>query len=277
MNPILPVCCSSPAFEALSSHKNAMEEVESLLLAAVAIAQHAMPEARVDDVQQQLDDIAHTISSQVHGVQTQGKFAHMHEHLFVDLGFVGNSRDYYDPGNSMLPAVLATRKGLPIALSLVYKLVADRLGLSCWGVGLPGHFVTGINLNGKTTFIDAFAGGSILSVEEAKARLATQFGSKLEWSDRLVEPVSNRYWITRLLQNLLMAYTRTGEFQHVSAVLEMELVLWPEETRLQRDMAIVLARIGKGDLASQWLDLYLHNNPDDPQSNDLRQILHKTI
>ena len=56
-------------------------------------------------------------------------------------------------------------------------------------------------------------------------------------------------------------------------MLEMEIVLWPEQSRLHRDLALVLARIGMAQPASLWLNRYLQSNPDDPQTNDLKQLL----
>jgi hypothetical protein len=56
-------------------------------------------------------------------------------------------------------------------------------------------------------------------------------------------------------------------------MLELEMLLWPDQTHLQRDLALVLARIGLSQPASMWLDQYLKCNPNDPQKGDLRQLL----
>jgi len=53
----------------------------------------------------------------------------------------------------------------------------------------------------------------------------------------------------------------------------LEMLLWPKQTHLQRDLALVLARIGLSQPASVWLDRYLRTNPDDPQRTDLKQLL----
>jgi CHASE2 domain-containing sensor protein len=51
------------------------------------------------------------------------------------------------------------------------------------------------------------------------------------------------------------------------------MLLWPKQMHLQRDLALVLARIGMAQPASIWLDHYLKSNPDDPQKSDLKQLL----
>ena len=113
--------------------------------------------------------------------------------------------------------------------------------------------------------VDAFAGGRIVTVDEAHARMKEMLGAEVEWSDDLLQPVSNRHWLTRMLQNLLHTFGNSGHFADVAAMLEMEMLLWPQRGQLQRDLARssparpVPAGVG-------WLDRYLKNNPDDPQN-----------
>ena len=59
--------------------------------------------------------------------------------LFHEGGFHGNVEHYTDPRNSFIDQVLARRTGIPISLSVIYLLVAERVGLSrCrWGLRPP--------------------------------------------------------------------------------------------------------------------------------------------
>ena len=58
-------------------------------------------------------------------------------------GFVGDSRRYDHPDNSMLNVVLERRRGLPILLSVLYLATRAAAGIPLSGVGLPGHYVVG--------------------------------------------------------------------------------------------------------------------------------------
>jgi regulator of sirC expression with transglutaminase-like and TPR domain len=86
--------------------------------------------------------------------------------LFHEYGFRGNVDNYTDPLNSFIDEVLSRRKGLPIALSIVYILVAQRVGLTLEPVGLPGHFVAGCFLEAEPFFIDSFEQGAFRSPAE---------------------------------------------------------------------------------------------------------------
>lgn len=273
MTPALPLCCSPAAFELLSRQKATIESPDALLAGAVAIAMHKLPDVNVGQVDADIQCMADSIRRRVRGPQQQAVLAHLHCLLFDELGFVGNTENYYHPSNSFLPSVLRTRRGLPITLCLIYKLVAQRLGLRVQGVGMPGHFMCAVETETGPMLVDPFGRGRILTTTEAQLFLHERFGPDVEWSDALLQPVSNLHWLTRILQNLLHVFGTAGQYFDVAAMLEMEMLLWPAQAHLQRDLALVLARIGMSGPASQWLDKYLKDNPNDPQKSDLKQLL----
>lgn len=268
-----PVCCVPQAFHLLTSHIDSIDSPDALLGGAVAISMHALPNADPAVVDAQLQKYADTVRSRVRGHQPQAILAHLHDLLFDEEGFQGNTEDYYNTANNFVPRVLETRRGLPITLSLIYHNVAQRLGIRSFGINLPGHFLVGVEADGTTMMVDTFARGRIINQDEAHQRLRQIFGDEVEWSDELLRPASNRLWLTRMLQNLLNTYGSMGQYVEVAAMLEMEMLLWPGETRLQRDLALVLARCGLAAPARLWLDKYLKTNPDDPQKRDLKQLL----
>jgi regulator of sirC expression with transglutaminase-like and TPR domain len=267
-----PLCCSPAAIKLLGRQVGSIESTDSLVAAAVAISGHRSNIVDVKDVERQLNKLAETVRSRVKGSQPQALLAHLHSLLFDEAGFAGN-RDQYDlDTNSYLPSVLQTKLGLPISLAVVYKAVADRLGFDCWGVGVPGHFMAGIEIDGSEMLVDCFDGGRILTADEARDRVLARFEDEVEWSDDFLRPVTHRSWITRMLQNLLNLFGRTDRFTEVAAMLELEMILWPHEQRLQRDLGLVLARCGMNRPAGQWLDRYLDTHPDDPQYPELSQL-----
>ena len=267
-----PLCCSSSAFKLLSNQLPSLSSSRALLHGAVAIARHQLDDANARQTERQIKLYADTIRARVKGSQPQALIAHLHSFLFDEEGFAGNVEDYSNPLNSYLPAVLENKRGLPITLCLVYKLVADRLGLDTWGVGLQGHFLVGMESDEKLMLVDCFAGGRILTKDEAHDQLIQQFGPEVEWSDELLQPVSNRQWLTRMLQNLLNFFGSEDRYADVGAMLEMEMLLWPDQNHLQRDLGLVLARCGLVKPAYVWLDRYLQSNPDDPQTSELKQL-----
>lgn len=94
--------------------------------------------------------------------------------LFHESGFRGARDDYENPLNSCISAVFTRRRGLPITLSALYILVAQRLGLDLEPIGLPGHFMVGCFHGDKPFYIDPFERGRIRDLGEVREVLEQQ-------------------------------------------------------------------------------------------------------
>jgi regulator of sirC expression with transglutaminase-like and TPR domain len=134
--------------------------------------------------------------------------------MFHEWGFHGNVEHYTDPKNSFLDQVLERRTGLPLSLSIVYLLVAERLGVELEPVGLPGHFIVGCFTDDLPFFIDPFDRGVFRDADEIFDFLrANHFTPKL--SDLAPTPV--REVLCRCCRNLVNHYSAAGD--HAQAKL----------------------------------------------------------
>jgi regulator of sirC expression with transglutaminase-like and TPR domain len=216
-----PTHCLPSAYQRFSQALEDIETDDGLTRIATAIAMHHQPGAAEEEIFLELDRIASTIRDRVHDDNPRALLAHLHQHLFDELGFRGNKRNYYDPRNSFLPWVIRSRRGIPITLSLVYKLVAGRLGLSVDGLNTPGHFLAQVQVADEVLIIDPFQGGTMLSEEEAQS-LVYQFSSgdglPLE---TLLRPATHREWVARILANLLHMFSIQGHVDHIAAMSEL--------------------------------------------------------
>lgn len=279
--PSLPVCCDPSAYRLLGRQAGVLESSDGLLAAAAALSLHGCGRGDADALDRSIQAMADTVRGRATSRSADARLAHLHEYLFDELGFRGNAEHYDAPANSFLPSVIETRRGLPIALALVYKLVAERVGLGVRGVGLPGHFLAAVyadGADGPATLVDPFHGGRSLDRDDVRRMVSRSTGHPEadlddETIDGLLAPVSHLHWFTRMLQNLLHAYNAAGQFGDVAAMLEMQMLLWPDQTQLRRDLALVLARLGLPRPAGAWLDSYLRLHPDDPQRTDLEKLL----
>jgi regulator of sirC expression with transglutaminase-like and TPR domain len=131
--------------------------------------------------------------------------------LFHEWGFHGNVEHYTDPLNSFLDQVLARRTGIPLSLSIVYLLVAQRLGLALEPVGLPGHFIVGCFEESPPFFVDPFDKGVFLDPDEIFTLLRANHISPKE-TDLAPTPV--REVLCRNCRNLANHYTTVGDTEH---------------------------------------------------------------
>ena len=128
------------------------------------------------------------------------------EFIHGELGFQGNTEDYYNEKNSLLPCVMEMRKGIPISLTLIYMFLAERAGMKVCGVNLPGHFIA---RHGEVLF-DPFHRGKILNKEACEEILHCQ---DLVLADRHLHPATPRQILVRVLANLLYVYDLAGNQQ----------------------------------------------------------------
>ena len=128
--------------------------------------------------------------------------------LFHEYALRGNTDHYTDPLNSYLDQVLVRRKGIPISLSIVYLLVAERAGVNLSAVGLPGHFMVGCYEEHVPFFIDPFNAGVFLNAGEVFALLRS---SSVNASVSDLAPTPVREVLCRCCRNLVNHYTAASE------------------------------------------------------------------
>lgn len=135
--------------------------------------------------------------------------------MFEEEGFAGNQLNYYDPNNSLLDHVLASRQGIPISLSVAFAAVSERAGVPLDMIGLPGHFLLGsrpTRPEEERIFVDPFHGGAILSLHDC-AQIVAHYG--VAWSPELANPVPHSEVWGRMVRNLLNCHKRNGNVDQV--------------------------------------------------------------
>jgi len=142
--------------------------------------------------------------------------------LFGTLRFSANSKNFHSPANSMLSAVLESKKGNPITLCSIYYLVAQKLGLPIYGVNLPNLFVLIYKTSDTSFYINAFNKGLIFSKRDILNYLSHL---KIESRDSFFEPCSHLDIIKRSLRNLENSFEKLGEVDKVNEIKELLQIL----------------------------------------------------
>lgn len=147
---------------------------------------------------------------------------HVFNHiLYKEYGFAGNRQNYTAPQNSFLSDLLQTKKGNPLALSMLYQILANSLEIPVFGVNLPNHFILaymdesalhlhGANENGSGVlfYINPFSEGAIIHKNEID-----DFISHLNLPQKAAyySPCSNVDMMCRMMNNLIFSFTQLNE------------------------------------------------------------------
>lgn len=180
-----------------------------LELALLQLSQFAYPETDILRYQRYLDDLAIEVRKYERSLPVRSDAAGLmalNIVLFERERFRGAIKGYYSPSHTYLTTVLESREGIPIALSCIYSLVGQRLGMELWGIGMPLHFV--VYHPYLDVFIDPFNAGAFISRDECR-RFIQHAGFTFNAS--MLERRSNIEILVRTLRNLIYAHTRAGQ------------------------------------------------------------------
>ncbi|MBE9014292.1 transglutaminase family protein [Pseudanabaenaceae cyanobacterium LEGE 13415] len=251
------------------------DEQIDLEKAALYIAQEEYPDLEVEQYLSAIDKIAAEIQTRLPEeayplriVQT------INQYLYKELGFHGNSEDYYDPCNSFLNDVIDRKTGIPISLALLYLAIAKRIQFPMVGIGMPGHFLIRPVANEEMDiFVDAFHDGEILFPQDCQERLNQLAGQPVEMRSQFLEAVTPKQFLARMLTNLKGIYLNQGKISKCLAMIERILILFPEAPFELRDRGIIYFQTNRWIEARQDLEGYLDSVPNANDRDVIQQLL----
>lgn len=258
-------------FASLVLHDHSIPLFES----ALSIGQDICPELDLEALQIELDTQAQTLRQRIpKDAPHVQKLRMLNRYFFHELGFAGNINNYYDPDNSYIHCVIASRRGIPISLAVVYMELAQQIGLNVMGVSFPGHFLLKLVVPSGEIVLDPLNGQS-LSREELEERLETFVAPDdydnpvpLELYLRAAHP---REIITRMLRNLKSIYMEKKEWRRILDVQKRLVILLPDEIVERRDRGIAYSHTDNPDEALKDLEAYLALRPQAEDAESVRK------
>lgn len=253
---------------------NQPDERIDLAKAALYIAQEEFPTLDPEEYLNALDEMASEVLERLDEERYPLRVINqLNQYLFDDLGFAGNTSNYYDPNNSFLNRVIDRRTGIPIALSVVYLEIAKRIDFPMVGIGMPGHFLIRPDFQEAGIYVDVFNRGEILFAEDCEAKLAEVYGEQVKLRPQFLSPVNSRQILARMLTNLKVIYMNAGEIFKAVSAIERILLLFPEAPNERRDRGILYYQLERWTEARQDLENYLKNQPQARDAVIIRQLL----
>ena len=245
------------------------EEDLDLGRAALLVAGEEYPALDVEEHIRVLDGFAGAVRERApEDMPAVERALQVGRYLFGELGFRGNSSDYYNPDNSYFNRVLDTRTGIPITLSLLFLEVARRIGIRCRGVGMPGHFLVG--LEGEDVYFDPFNGGPALTPDDCRRLAEGLFGDRLTWSDAYLTPCTKYEFLFRMLNNLKVVYERTDAPGKAAGVVQRMILVNPDASSLRLDLAALQYQMQQYRAAIASLEAYLREAQDAPDAAQVK-------
>ncbi len=190
-------------------------------------------------------------------------------------GYDGDRLTYEDLQNANLMRVIDRRKGLPIALGILYLHAARAQGWEAHGLNFPGHFLIRLDGDGRRVILDPFNRGRICDTPALRELLKAATGLDAELEPAHYAPVGNRSILLRLQNNIKLRLIRDRCWARALEVVETMLLFAPGEPEPWREAGILSSRLGHLGRAVECLQTSLEHQPDDAARHATATLLQR--
>jgi regulator of sirC expression with transglutaminase-like and TPR domain len=166
-------------------------------------------------------------------------------------GYDGERVHFDDSANADLLSVIERRRGLPVALGILYIHAGRGAGLNAQGLFAPGHFLLKITHRGSEALIDPFNGGAVLDRECMTPSLGVPMlmGEPVQADEPTpLEPVSDTDVLLRLQNNVRNRALKNHDApraieigRRMTSIAPRRPALWLDLGRLQEASAALSA------------------------------------
>ena len=189
------------------------------------------------------------------------------------FGYHGDTETYDDLDNADLARVIDRRKGLPVALGILYLHAARAQGWDAAGLAFPGHFVIRLDLGGAARVIDPFHGGNVLDAAGLRGLLKATSGIEAELEPGHWQPVGNRDVLVRLQNNVRTRCVQGGDIERALGAVEAMLLFAPEHAHLWREAGALNIKLDNLGAAIEALEHYVARSGSGPARDDAERLL----
>jgi regulator of sirC expression with transglutaminase-like and TPR domain len=188
------------------------------------------------------------------------------------LGYAGDAENYDNPANANLIRVMERRRGLPVALGILWLHAAEAADWSAHGVDFPGHFLVTVEGARAQALVDVFAGGAGLQAPDLRSLIKRVEGEQAELRPGLLRLMGKRAVLLRLQNNIKLRRLRAGDLPAALSCTEDMLRLAPDHAILWREAGLMNQRLERIHAALECLDRSLELEPQGEAASRTRMV-----
>ena len=188
------------------------------------------------------------------------------------FGYKGDTETYDDPKNANLIHVITRRRGLPVALGVMWLHAARAAGWDGHGVDFPAHFLVSLSGEKTQSILDVFNGGTPLSVRDLRTLLRRVEGAQAELRPGLLLPMSARRVLLRLQNNIMTRRLKADDTVGALTCAEDMLRFAPDRAELWRQAAAMNQNLDRVGAALRCYERFLALEPDGEVASEIRAL-----
>jgi len=259
--------------EAYLRHAGALDAAEiDLARAALALAALDRPRVGLARYLDHLDELAAAVDA-AEGLDA--RVDAINAALFDAFGYGGDRETYDDLQNANLMRVIDRRRGLPIALAILWLHMARAQGWTAHGVNFPGHFLVAFEEGGGRALLDPFDGGARRDAAELRALLKVALGEDAELRPEHHRYADNRAVLLRLQNNIKSRLIHARDFDRALAAVRPMLWLDPVNASLWHEAGALNAATENLHAAAEALEKAIELGEDDALRHECSALLQR--
>ena len=189
-------------------------------------------------------------------------------------GYRGDSETYDDLDNANLIRVIGRRRGLPVALGIIWLHCIRAAGWEGFGVDFPYHFLVALSVRegGRpdatpvaddedeteaVVLVDGFAEGATLEARDLQLLLGRLGASPVTLHPDMIRRMTSREVLLRLQRNLVQRRLMAGVPEAALASLGGMLQIAPDVAANWLNAADLSRQLGRPDAAMDCLERFL--------------------
>jgi regulator of sirC expression with transglutaminase-like and TPR domain len=242
--------------------------------AALALAALERPKVDLARYHHHLASLAHEVGAVAEGSSDiERRVAALNTVILERYGYQGDTLTYEDLQNANLMRVIDRRKGLPVALGILYIHAARAQGWDMAGLAFPGHFLVRLQDSGARLIVDPFNGGKPREAAELRDLLKAIAGNESELTPAHYAPVSDRDVLLRLQNNLKLRLVESRQLEKALAVIEGMMLFAPQHAALLREAGVIHAELGNLKAAIAAFERFRARAAHDGERHQVAAIL----
>jgi len=240
--------------------------------AALLLAALDRPMVDLSPYRQHLADIITAVRVENAGSEALSQADALNAAIVNRYEYKGDQQTYDDMANADLMRVIDRRRGLPVALGILYIHAGRGLGWTVDGLDFPGHFLIRVVSGERALVLDPFHGGRIADPTVMQELLQRMTGER-ELRPEHVRPMRRRDVLLRLANNIKARAWRAGDVDRTASLLERMLMLAPDFAPAWRELGMVEGKRGRIRQAMAATERFLMLSGDEAATLEAQAFL----
>jgi len=242
-----------------------------LVMAAISLAAQDSPDLSVEKYYHHIEKMIVQTKARFEALMTAGsaddagtRLAALKHVIADEHEYRGDLQTYDDLQNANIIRVIERRKGLPIALAILYVHVGQAVGFDVRALSFPAHVICRLDHHGERLVFDPFDGCKMMQAPDLRQMLKKLIGEKAELSTAYFEASTKRQMLVRLQNNIKLRQIEAEDYKGALNTVEALQKIDPDEYRLLLDSGVLNARTGQLKKAIEQLEEYIAKAPAGP-------------